>query len=101
MFFKNILFTKSTSTLQCTKCPEFLMQVLNVGRIIFGDTWLILPITKFTDLPIFPVYLLVMNFASDDLTYPWHAGYSIVNFLKMCYTNFVVTSDNKDCDSLL
>ena len=32
---------------------EFLIQVFNVGKIKFGNSWLILPTTKFSFMPIF------------------------------------------------
>ena len=41
-----ILVTVTTSI-------EFIIQVLNVGGIKFGDTWLIVTTIKFSSLPIF------------------------------------------------
>ena len=33
---------------------EFIIQILNVGGIKYGDTWLILPTVKFISMPIPP-----------------------------------------------
>ena len=46
-----VLFEKYALILKC-KHLEFLMQLLNVDGIKFGDTKLILPIAKFSSTPI-------------------------------------------------